>query len=49
MNLACPTYCTTCVTAGVCVDCLTTTKRINSPNCDQCPVNYYISAGEANC
>ncbi|CAD8121951.1 unnamed protein product [Paramecium sonneborni] len=47
--IVCPTYCTTCVTAGVCVDCQVATKRINSPSCDQCPVNYYLDSGKDNC
>ncbi|CAD8121927.1 unnamed protein product [Paramecium sonneborni] len=47
--IVCPTYCTTCVTAGVCVDCQVATKRINSPSCDQCPVNYYVDSGKDNC
>ncbi|CAD8072273.1 unnamed protein product [Paramecium primaurelia] len=45
----CPTYCTTCLTAGNCVDCIIATQRLNPPNCNQCPDKFYVKSGEDNC
>jgi hypothetical protein len=47
--IACPTYCTACTVAGACDGCLGSTLRINPPNCDACPNQYYLSPNFDNC
>ncbi|CAD8121931.1 unnamed protein product [Paramecium sonneborni] len=47
--IVCPTYCTTCISEGVCVDCVASTQRLNSPNCDQCPNQLFATPDVDNC